>query len=405
LLQAATVSDGARLETALQNGANPNVRAARDWTPLMLAARSGDVSGVAELLKHGAKVNATNDLGQTALMVCHRNVVKSLVDAGAAVDARASDGIISGLTALMMTSDVEKARALLAVGADVNARATFGDTPLMVAALRGETDRVKILIEAGADVNADTGGSTALMRAAYQGGSETVRLLLNAGADVRARDLLGRTALHFAAENMRRAVLDAILAARPDVNSQANDGRTPLLLAVQDGYVDNVRALLAAGADPSIGRVGGQNALGWAIAQNHQEIAGLLRDAGMHESGNGTPALDELKRAARNEGLLVFATDVMTDGRVAKIRGRVKNTYGERVQGVYYVVTLIASGATRPLETRQYETSTSIDPGQDAPLRLDIESMYLGSEPTIVVGAFPAKLGNQDLSPPTTGRP
>ena len=74
-----------------------------------------------------------------------------------------------------------------------------GSTPLIQAATHGKTETVKILIEAGADLNArDNDGCTALMEADE---IEKVSLLLNAGADMSLKNHDGQTALSRAIEN------------------------------------------------------------------------------------------------------------------------------------------------------------------------------------------------------------
>jgi len=91
--------------------------------------------------------------------------------------------------------DTETVRALLDAHADVNAKTDHGRTALMQAASVGRNDIVPMLIAAGADVNAkDSEGRTALMLAAAVD-TATVRLLIDAKADVNAKDSSGRTAL------------------------------------------------------------------------------------------------------------------------------------------------------------------------------------------------------------------
>jgi len=70
------------------------------------------------------------------------------------------------------------------------------DSELLKAAENGQTDRVKSLLAAGADVNAaDNEGVTALIWATYKGHSQTVKALLHAGADADAKGMDGLTAL------------------------------------------------------------------------------------------------------------------------------------------------------------------------------------------------------------------
>ena len=85
--------------------------------------------------------------------------VKTLIDAGADVNAKDKDGE----TPLCYQTNVKVVKALIDAGADVNAKDKDGKTPLMKAILLSNVDVVKTLIDAGADVNAkDKDGKTAL---------------------------------------------------------------------------------------------------------------------------------------------------------------------------------------------------------------------------------------------------
>jgi len=75
-----------------------------------------------------------------------------------------------------------------------------GNTPLLIAAQRGDAQMVKRLLEQGADVDARNDyGTTALMFASDYGHAEIIRLLLDHGASVDLKDARGHTALMFAA--------------------------------------------------------------------------------------------------------------------------------------------------------------------------------------------------------------
>ncbi len=89
----------------------------------------------------------------------------------------------SDLITASRAGHTERVKALLASGADVNAKDKDGVPAFMVAAMNGHTETVKALMAAGADVNAkDNNGDTALMVAEKKGHSYIVQLLKRAGA-------------------------------------------------------------------------------------------------------------------------------------------------------------------------------------------------------------------------------
>jgi len=81
------------------------------------------------------------------------------------------------------SDDSQNARDMVRAGIDPNAKTAKGWTALMSAAYNGQADTVKLLIEKGADVNAEARGYTALAAAVYSGNPDIVRMLLRAGAD------------------------------------------------------------------------------------------------------------------------------------------------------------------------------------------------------------------------------
>jgi len=163
----------------------------------MYAAEQGFADVVPVLLSNGADVNAASKSGITPLMYA----------AGRTVDgpersyrvARSIDYRERKVTTGRMKGHTNIDQALLAAGAEVNAKDEDGWTALMWAARMGSNDIVELLLSKGADVNAkDEDGTTALMYAAasiYEGRVETVQALLSAGADVNAKGNDGRTAL------------------------------------------------------------------------------------------------------------------------------------------------------------------------------------------------------------------
>ena len=120
-----------------------------------------------------------------------------------------------------------------------------GDTPLMRAALDGNTERVRELINQGADVNQrDDNGRTALMFAVVNRHSETVKVLLEHGADVNAKSNQGGTALMGAAMNGELGMVQALLDKGADLDARLHEtNESAATLAASHGYDDIARLL------------------------------------------------------------------------------------------------------------------------------------------------------------------
>jgi len=113
-------------------------------------------------------------------------------------------------------------------------RTTDGFSALHLAAFFGQDRAVRLLLAAGADVEA-SGGPDGLLRplhsAAASRQASTVRILLGAGADPDARQSGGYTALQAAAQHANRAMAVALLAHGADSTLATDDGRDALALA------------------------------------------------------------------------------------------------------------------------------------------------------------------------------
>src|SRR5262245_16522259 len=101
----------------------------------------------------------------------------------------------------------------------------------------------------------------------------------------------------------------------------------------------------------------------------------------------------EITGSPVEDGLSISTTDVSSDGRIAKIRGRVTNPYKADVDGIRYMIRIFTTGdQPRLLDTFQRESSDNIPPGESTMMRFDVESMYLGSVGQLEIVAVPKKL-------------
>ncbi|XP_069700087.1 golgin subfamily A member 6-like protein 25 isoform X6 [Periplaneta americana] len=156
-----------------------------------------------------------------------------------------------------------------------------GRTTLHRAAMRGDTHRVQLLLDAGSQVNAvDNAGCTPLWLAAWQDRQDACRALLAAGArpDVKG-GYFGRTALHEAALCGHPAVCELLLAAgaRPNEPDDLNQW-TALHCAALHGHAPVVLLLLQHGAERGARNEWGQTALDLASECGHTEVAAMLQD-------------------------------------------------------------------------------------------------------------------------------
>lgn len=221
-------------------------------TPLHTAIIQGlGADEISMLIKNGASVDAKNEDGQTPLMLAaqHSNVpaVQILLQHG----ARASSPNDAGLTALHFAVHApEVMQLLLAQKSLIDPRAA-GRTPLSYAAEKGTPEVVKMLLDAGAQVNlCDESGKTPLF---YAQNIEIMQRLLSAGADLAVKDNQGNTVLAQAVHNRETDNISFL--------AQHGAGGNELVAAVDDCNLELVQALLAYGISPDVQNTKGERPL------------------------------------------------------------------------------------------------------------------------------------------------
>jgi ankyrin repeat protein len=358
------------IELLLDAGVDPDAPLTPDGdTALMMAAGTGILAAVQLLIERGAAIDAAESWGgTTALMWAitehHPAIVDLLISRGAALESRshvvpltAQRGVEGtdpvpyvpheslesyyngGFTPLLFAAregQIEAARMLIEAGAEVNAIAADGKNTLGLAIYNGHYALASYLIDVGVDVNqADAerfpplfwavdrrnmewnpgfpwtinddplplarklleagadpnffidnrpesrrnfGGSprilfaSSLMRAAYSGDVELVRLLLEFGADPLARNSDNETPLLAAAgygwidgysqgrsNEERLETIKLLVELGADVNWACNDGITPLMVAANFGVVEIIQYLVDQGADLAAHDLGKKN--------------------------------------------------------------------------------------------------------------------------------------------------
>lgn len=302
--KAAAADDVAALKLLLEYRGDPNAVDALGEQPLHFAARNGDTDCLRLLIEFESSADSqrTKDRN-TALHVAasseYTNGIRPLTSV-IPVDAKNSFGE-TPLFSAVSKDHMEASRLLIELGADVNAADYTGRTSLMLAARRGLLDHVQWLIEQGAQpYDKDVRGDNAMDHVAmimskepYTGTVYRRQQVLGHLEKLYLRDHkkvsnAGFTLLHCAALRGDLKCMSHLIEAGAELNAVTRQGETPLILAARRGYVDCVRCLVSDGAALGIEDGDANDALACARAGCHISIASFLSELS-HES----PQADE----------------------------------------------------------------------------------------------------------------
>lgn len=339
-------------ELLLDHGADPNLRDSRGNTPLHYAVRFDNEALTKVLLAGGACVFLENDSGESPLALSEYSGFKRLLrrasqdpamiakcpdilgkkpgkptakrtpDAPQHQQSRLDPALVSALRG----ADVAETAELLRKGVDPHGTDGKGGAlhVAMYNCYDGVTAVLKLLLDAGLDINArNIRGQTPLVMAVDKC-SRAVSLLLDQGADPTIGDRQGATAIHYLVGSPPKSaipIMEKLLAAGLDINQKDKLGRTPLITIgyMRNGY-EAARMLLDHGADPNAQDAHGNTLLhlladATTVADATQTIALLLEngaDVNLRNQNKITPLVSAVKRGkpAVVESLLNAGTEV-----------------------------------------------------------------------------------------------
>jgi ankyrin repeat protein len=270
--------------------------------------------GIEDMIKPLARIIPGNSIANNAkLTPLHQAVInvnqkmtRFLVDAGSDISARGPDGYTalhytckskypSSCDYIYNQGRLEILRILIDSGADLNAQTDSQKfTPIFCATFFLENDCIKPLLDAGADpLIPYWNGQTILVKAASFNNIGVMRMLLDAGMDVSGRGYQSLTPLMAAASYESDEAFDLLLKEGADPLMLSHDGISALHWAARRVNERFVRLLLEAGADVSAGDdFGGRTPLDWAIIggkateKDIKEVVKMLKEA---EDSSRTP--------------------------------------------------------------------------------------------------------------------
>ncbi len=315
---AAQLNDRAALRDLVQAGAMVSPGSSEAFTPLLAAVQYDNMAAIGWLIQHGANVNGTDRDQQTPLWVSvetgNLKAFRLLRHHGAVLYKKGPYGS-SPLCAAAIGGHVAMIKFLLSRsggGFPVNGPNSVGETPLMLAAVKGQLPAAEILVKSGARINLAAPGvynQTALMFAALHEQPNMLKLLIRHGAEVNAQNSLGETPLTIATAKVNVSDAMALLKAGANANAPTSNGRsvlevgatsgcgkivkvllahgatanavddsggTPLMAAADKNGPAAVLALIRAGADVNATAAGGSDALDYAAEAGKADVVGIL---------------------------------------------------------------------------------------------------------------------------------
>lgn len=320
LQRAAVNGDASVIANLVNDGVDLNARLDQGWTALHIAAAGNFPDFVDGLLQCAADWQMAIEDGSTALHMAatngHHRVVEVLLSHAARANLkRSSDGLEPlHIAAGRGKEDVLRVliEAYIQCGMDIDSTANDGGTALEFACHGGYIECVKMLVSAGANVDAvvDDRGRTPLMNAATTDKAQVARVLLDAGAEIDRIHYTGITAVQIAAFTGSLNILRVLISEGANLDHVDNRGFTPLRaalvgqhpeaamillkqrikanraygekkstalhLAVSAGYLDVVEALIGKGVDIDACDADGDTPLQWAVEKGSLEIVNSL---------------------------------------------------------------------------------------------------------------------------------
>jgi len=271
-----------------------------------IAAQKGDLAAVKAIVESGAEsVDSRDADGRTPLHLAsrgvHIEVIRYLVDNGADLDALDSNQI-APLHSLTSRNHSQGIELLLSRGADIDILDYQNNSPLHYAAMSNHIEAASILVENGAslELKENYGRTPLILCARERGGPEMTRLLLEAGAEVNAKDRASSTPLELAAWRGKAEVVDILLEAGAEIPTKGSKATYHLIFAAAKGLTNLFNTMVKKGADITIELSSGGSLMHEAAAGGSLEILKQMAGEGLDINKKDQYGWTPLHYAAKN---------------------------------------------------------------------------------------------------------
>jgi len=252
----------------------------KDEIPLLLASEKGSIEVCELLLKAGANPLATDEDGLNAMHCAAKNGKREIVRMLLIYKQLISSKTSAGFTPLMfaaLSGDLEMCELLLKAEANPLATDEDGFNAMHYAAEIGKTEIVRILAAHKQLIDSKTGaGNTPLILASQYGHLEAYELLLKAGANPLAANENGRTAMHYAAQEGKTAIVRMLAVHKQLIEAKDKEGVTPLMCTAETGFLEVCELLFKEGANPLATNESGWNPMHYAAYYKKTGIVQFL---------------------------------------------------------------------------------------------------------------------------------
>jgi ankyrin repeat protein len=273
--EAGDVHDDAIVSAALRI-CDPNSKSYQTWL--------GMYKDMTERYKTGLVTDLYDTECTTLIVVSclgHNALAKLRLDKGAQVDCKDTEYRRPPLAWAAANGHAATVELLLQHGAEINAEDKYCQTSLWCAAANGHAATVELLLEHGAEVNTkdSVDGRCPLSVAAENGYEAIVKLLVAQGANVNSRQSKGSgwTALSRAISNNRKATIEILLDNGAILDPKDGMNLAPLVWAAQNGHEAIVKRLLEKGAKVDTKEYEyTRTPLSWAAENGHKAVMELL---------------------------------------------------------------------------------------------------------------------------------